>query len=741
MPLYTHLAIQFGLLLSLALRFGFFMLVASYSIDSDTNREVLSELHNFNDLVGIVVLTVMLVFVAVVVDRLVKYRIRLHCLRQWWENLARTIRCVVISILLVISVVGVVVVIYDDISINGSTTNDCYDDSSQSYMYFTVVFLLTNIGSIGAIVGVAIMSDEVVLKELFITRNKLLFMLSTILVCYITNFLLVVELPYKGDQPANSSEALAWPHRPALSPCIFYNPADETSTQTVALAMVYYGLEIVYFAVVSALMMNWGNTQELLVLLETRNNNTANRGQASSSMMSSMGSRPEQLASNARLLYHAMKEDKARARDNWIIRPTNVTKQRKLFSGGEAQIFVGNYFGSRVALKEILASYMYNDIEGLVREAKLLKQIKHPNVVTFFGICIDQERYFLVEEYLPRTLVDLLRDVRAAKQQRQMTIFIRLSAAVQLCSALQYLHSLRILHLDVKPDNILISENQIRLCDFGFSRRLDKDGSVTVSSAHGTPGYAAPELSQNPVHAASRTETVRITTAADVFSFGMLLWQLFADSNVETALLGPIDELQSVVESSPPVLPPITAAAREAMQSFVQTPKSERESERKSLIAKAPSSPEPTLYTSYGSVEEDCDEISLELSSPSSGVTRLLAEAAKSPRYISLNRVEQGLRPRVSSWCPVCIQGIIQSCWHQDPARRPAFSAVSTRLADAANQLNAPDLNDVMLTVPTSTPAKTTVRARRAPATTAAQDRSGKMFTKNNRRRTFSNSV
>ena len=127
--------VQFGLLLSLALRFGFFMLVASYSIDSDTNREVLSELHNFNDLVGIVVLTVMLVFVAVVVDRLVKYRcalwgtnrlcnesaafsfwtiflylmncpdtsrIRLHCLRQWWENLARTIRCVVISILLVV---------------------------------------------------------------------------------------------------------------------------------------------------------------------------------------------------------------------------------------------------------------------------------------------------------------------------------------------------------------------------------------------------------------------------------------------------------------------------------------------------------------------------------------------------------------------------------------------------------------------------------------------------------------
>ena len=42
-------------------------------------------------------------------------------------------------------------------TINGSTTNDCYDDSSQSYMYFTVVFLLTNIGSIGAIVCVAIM--------------------------------------------------------------------------------------------------------------------------------------------------------------------------------------------------------------------------------------------------------------------------------------------------------------------------------------------------------------------------------------------------------------------------------------------------------------------------------------------------------------------------------------------------------------------------------------------------------
>lgn len=67
------IVIQFGLLLSLGLRFAFFVLVAFYSNDPDNNRDILAALHDFNDLVGIVVLSVIMVFVAVVVDRLGNY--------------------------------------------------------------------------------------------------------------------------------------------------------------------------------------------------------------------------------------------------------------------------------------------------------------------------------------------------------------------------------------------------------------------------------------------------------------------------------------------------------------------------------------------------------------------------------------------------------------------------------------------------------------------------------------------
>ncbi|CBY30447.1 unnamed protein product [Oikopleura dioica] len=90
--------------------------------------------------------------------------------------------------------------------------------------------------------------------------------------------------------------------------------------------------------------------------------------------------------------------------------------------------------------------------------------------------------------------------------------------ACQLVSALYYLHSNRILHRDMKPQNILISKDgQIKLCDFGFARTM---GSATfvLTSIKGTPLYMAPELVQEKPY----------DHTADLWSLGCILYELFA---------------------------------------------------------------------------------------------------------------------------------------------------------------------------------------------------------------------
>jgi len=89
--------------------------------------------------------------------------------------------------------------------------------------------------------------------------------------------------------------------------------------------------------------------------------------------------------------------------------------------------------------------------------------------------------------------------------------------AKQMISALHYLHSNKIIHRDMKPQNILIGpDRQLKLCDFGFARALTQQ-SLTLTSVKGTPLYMAPELVQEQPY----DHTV------DLWSLGVILYELF----------------------------------------------------------------------------------------------------------------------------------------------------------------------------------------------------------------------
>ena len=126
------------------------------------------------------------------------------------------------------------------------------------------------------------------------------------------------------------------------------------------------------------------------------------------------------------------------------------------------------YTGHIVALKFITKTgKSETDLRNLRREIDIMKDLEHPNIVQMYDFFETDKDVISVCEYCEGELFQILED-----DGRLPLAQVR-SIAGQLVSALYYLHSNRILHRDMKPQNILISTtNSIKLCDFGFARAM-----------------------------------------------------------------------------------------------------------------------------------------------------------------------------------------------------------------------------------------------------------------------------
>ncbi|KAG8431139.1 hypothetical protein GDO86_019352 [Hymenochirus boettgeri] len=128
------------------------------------------------------------------------------------------------------------------------------------------------------------------------------------------------------------------------------------------------------------------------------------------------------------------------------------------------------------------------ELLGLKREVQIMRDLKHPNIVLMLDHCETEAEFVVVTEYAEGDLFQILEDDGNLSEEQVRAI------SSQLVSALYYLHSHRILHRDMKPQNILLSKDgTVKLCDFGFARELSLD-TVMVRSIKGTPLYMSPEL-------------------------------------------------------------------------------------------------------------------------------------------------------------------------------------------------------------------------------------------------------
>jgi calcium-dependent protein kinase len=142
-----------------------------------------------------------------------------------------------------------------------------------------------------------------------------------------------------------------------------------------------------------------------------------------------------------------------------------------------------------VAVKVIDMSKLSSQFHSLIQEILTLKKVDHPNIVSIYEMYKDDEKLYLVMEYVEgQELFDFI-------SQRFKLLESEASEIIeQLVKAIRYLNTLGVCHRDLKPENIIINQNtlQIKLIDFGLSAYFDEVSQLR--SKVGTPYYVAPEV-------------------------------------------------------------------------------------------------------------------------------------------------------------------------------------------------------------------------------------------------------
>ena len=194
---------------------------------------------------------------------------------------------------------------------------------------------------------------------------------------------------------------------------------------------------------------------------------------------------------------------------------------------GVVRLAINKQTGEKVAIKILEKSKLtnYNDKNRLDREINILNKIHHPNIVKLFCTIETDRQIFIIMEYIKGNELFQYILVRKKLEEEEAFYFF-----IQIINCIDYLHKVRIAHRDLKAENIIIEQGtkEIKLIDFGLSN-IYEDGQL-LSTACGSPCYAAPEMLEGKSYKGS---------TVDIWSAGVVLYYMlcgcfpFEDTNNE----------------------------------------------------------------------------------------------------------------------------------------------------------------------------------------------------------------
>lgn len=239
---------------------------------------------------------------------------------------------------------------------------------------------------------------------------------------------------------------------------------------------------------------------------------------------------------------------------------------RVLGEGGFATVYLGEHvhLGTLAALKLLHLTFSSEDIEAFRREAQLIAGLEHPHIVRVLDYDVQAGTPFLVMSYAPG---GTLRSVHPKGTVLPLPTVVDYVA--QVTEALQYAHDRRIIHRDVKPENLLVGARQeVLLGDFGIAVLSQRSRSVSTQAVVGTAAYMAPEQFRG-----------KPCVASDQYALAVVVYEWlvgerpFTGSFVELAsqhLLTPPPGLRERNTGISPAVERVvlTALAKEPMQRF-----------------------------------------------------------------------------------------------------------------------------------------------------------------------------
>jgi len=193
----------------------------------------------------------------------------------------------------------------------------------------------------------------------------------------------------------------------------------------------------------------------------------------------------------------------------------DITLGERIGLGSYGEVYRGDWHGTEVAVKKFLDQDLTGEsLEEFKSEVRIMKRVRHPNVVLFMGAITRAPNLSIVTEFLPRgSLYRLLH-----RPNNQLDVRRRLRMALDAARGMNYLHKCSpvIVHRDLKSPNLLVDKNWVvKVCDFGLSR-MKLSTFLSSRSTAGTAEWMAPEVLRNEPS----------DEKCDVYSFGVILWEL-----------------------------------------------------------------------------------------------------------------------------------------------------------------------------------------------------------------------